>query len=193
MGMKGERMAEHGYQDVLRDIEASARERRWPIVGPKKGALLVEVVRQHKPRRILELGALVGYSSTLMAANLEPGGKVVSIEIDPANAELTRQTQRRAGVADRCEVHVGPALDVIPQLPGPWDMAFIDAAKEQYLAYLQAVEPFLAPGAVIVADNIKLAPDAIAPYLAYVRHSPRYTSSYHDFGNDGMEVSTFVG
>jgi predicted O-methyltransferase YrrM len=72
-------------------------------------------------------------------------------------------------------------------------MAFIDAAKEQYLAYLQAVEPFLAPGAVIVADNIKLAPDAIAPYLAYVRHSPRYTSSYHDFGNDGMEVSTFVG
>jgi predicted O-methyltransferase YrrM len=101
MGMKGERMAEHGYQDVLRDIEASARERRWPIVGPKKGALLVEVVRQHKPRRILELGALVGYSSTLMAANLEPGGKVVSIEIDPANAELTRETQRRAGVADR--------------------------------------------------------------------------------------------
>ncbi|HEX3721372.1 MAG TPA: O-methyltransferase [Nitrolancea sp.] len=186
-------MTNPDYQHVLRDIEASARERHWPIVGPRKGAFLVEIVQQHKPRRILELGALVGYSSTLMAANLEPGGRVFSIEIDPANAELTRETQRRAGVADRCEVHVGPALTVIPQLDGPWDLVFIDAAKEQYLAYLQAVEPFLAVGAVIVADNIKIAPEAIAPYIDYVRNSPRYASTYHDFDSDGMEVSIFNG
>jgi len=185
-------MTEQNYQDVLREIEASARERHWPIVGPRKGALLVELVQRHQPRRILELGALVGYSSTLMAANLPAGGKVVSIEIDPNNAEMTRETQRRAGVADRCEIHVGPALEIIPQINGPWNMVFIDAAKEQYLAYLQAVEPFLAPGAVIVADNVKIAPDAIAPYLAYVRASPHYTSEYHDFESDGMEVSTYT-
>ncbi len=181
------------YQDVLSEIEERADERGWPIIGPEKGALLVELVREHKPKRILELGALVGYSSTLMAAQLDPGAKIVSIEIDHLNAELARETQQRAGVADRCDVIEGPALKMIPALDGPWDMLFIDAAKEQYLAYLKAAEPFLAPGAVVVADNVKIFVDEIAPYLDYVRHSPSYRSAYHDFGDDGMEVSTLIG
>ncbi len=181
------------YRDVLSEIEAQADDRDWPIIGPEKGTLLVQLVRDHKPKRILELGALVGYSSTLMAANLEAGGKIVSIEIDHVNAEMARETQQRAGVSDRCEVIEGPALKTISTLSGPWDLVFIDAAKEQYLAYLKAVEPFLAPGAVVVADNVKVFVDEIAPYLDYVRNSPRYHSTYHDFGSDGMEVSTLVG
>jgi predicted O-methyltransferase YrrM len=179
-------------QDVLNEIESRAGEQRWPIIGPEKGKLLVELVRQHQPRRVLELGALVGYSSTLMAANLEPGAKIVSIEIDPRNAAMARDTQRRAGVADRCEVVEGPALATIPTLEGPWDLLFIDAAKDQYLAYLQAAEPFLAPNAVVVADNVKAFVDDIAPYLEYVRTSPHYRSTFHDFGSDGMEVSISV-
>lgn len=181
------------YLNVLSEIEAQADQRGWPIIGPEKGRLLAELVREHKPRRILELGALVGYSSTLMAAQLDVGAKIVSIEIDHLNAELTRETQRRAGFADRCDVIEGPALKMIPTLQGPWNMLFIDAAKEEYLAYLEAAEPFLAPGAVVVADNVKIFADTIAPYLDYVRHSPRYVSAYHDFGHDGMEVSTFSG
>ncbi|MGA7669021.1 MAG: O-methyltransferase [Nitrolancea sp.] len=181
------------YQEVLKAIEERADDRRWPIIGPEKGALLVELIREHKPRRVLELGALVGYSSTLMAVNLPDGGEIVSIEIDHDNAETARETQQRAGVADRCRVVEGPALKMIPTLDGPWDFVFIDAAKEQYLNYLQAVEPFLAANAVIVADNVKAFARDIGPYVDYVRSSPEYQSSYHDFGNDGMEVSLRVG
>ena len=180
------------YRDVLDEIEARADDRRWPIIGPEKGALLVELIREHQPKRVLELGALVGYSSTLMAVNLPEGGEIVSIEIDHDNAETARDTQRRSGVADRCRVVEGPALKMIPTLDGSWDFVFIDAAKEQYLSYLQAVEPFLASGAVIVADNVKAFARDIGPYLDYVRNSPDYRSSYHDFDRDGMEVSTRV-
>ncbi len=181
------------YQEVLQGIEAQADERHWPIIGPEKGELLVRVVREHQPKRILELGALVGYSSTLMAANLGPESEIVSIEIDHRNAETARQTQQRAGVADRCRVVEGPALEMIPTLDGPWDMVFIDANKEQYLDYLTTAEPFLAPNAVIVADNVKAFKEDIAPYLQYVRTSPSYRSTYHDFDSDGVEVSVRVG
>lgn len=181
------------YLDVLHDIEAHADERDWPIIGPDKGTLLAELVRDHQPKRVLELGALVGYSSTLMAANLGPDAKIVSIEIDHRNAEMARETQRRAGVSDQCEVVEGPALQMIPTLEGPWNFLFIDANKVQYLNYLKAAESFLAPGAVVVADNVKAFVDDIAPYLEYVRNSPGYQSSYHDFGSDGMEVSVRLG
>ncbi len=179
-------------EQVLHEIESQAEEKGWPIIGPEKGAVLVDVVRKHKPKRILEIGALVGYSSVLMAANLPEGGQVVSIEIDPVRVEQSRETQRRAGLADRCLVIQGDASEIITQLKGPWDMVFIDAVKEDYLHYLQEAEPALSPGAVIVADNVKLFAERVEPYLDYVRNSGRYSSSYHEFGDDAVEVSEFL-
>ncbi len=179
-------------EQVLHEIESQAKEKGWPIIGPDKGAVLVDVVRKHKPKRILEIGALVGYSSVLMAANLPEGGQVVSIEIDPVRVEESRETQRRAGLADRCLVIQGDASEIITQLKGPWDMVFIDAVKEDYLHYLQEAEPALSPGAVIVADNVKLFAERVEPYLDYVRNSGRYSSSYHEFGDDAVEVSEFL-
>jgi predicted O-methyltransferase YrrM len=179
-------------EQVLHEIESQAKEKGWPIIGPDKGAVLVDVVRKHKPKRILEIGALVGYSSVLMAANLPEGGQVVSIEIDPVRVEESRETQRRAGLADRCLVIQGDASEIITQLKGPWDMVFIDAVKEDYLHYLQEAEPALSPGAVIVADNVKLFAERVEPYLDYVRNSGRYSSSYHEFGDDAVEVSVFL-
>ena len=178
-------------EQVLHEIESQAEAKGWPIIGPEKGAVLVDVIRQHKPKRILELGALVGYSSVLMAANLEEGGQVVSIEIDPVRIEESRETQRRAGLADRCVIVQGDALEMIPKVEGPWDMLFLDAVKVDYLNYLKLAEPSLAPGAVVVADNVKLFANEIAPYLDYVRGSDRYESSYHEFGDDAVEVSVF--
>ncbi len=179
-------------EQVLHEIESQAEEKGWPIIGPEKGSVLVDVVRKHKPKRVLEIGALVGYSSVLMAANLPKGGQVVSVEIDPARVEESRETQRRAGLADRCLVIQGDASEIITQLKGPWDMVFIDAVKEDYLHYLQEAEPALSPGAVIVADNVKLFAERVEPYLDYVRNSGRYSSSYHEFGDDAVEVSEFL-
>jgi predicted O-methyltransferase YrrM len=177
------------YEVVLKEIEDQAEEKNWPIIGPEKGKVLIDVCREHNPRRVLELGALVGYSSTLIAANLEETGKVTSIEISPENADLCRANQIRAGVADRCEVVVGDALEVIPTLEGSFDMLFIDAVKEDYLRYLQLAEPKMVAGAVVVADNVLKFADDVKPYLDYVRNSGHYESSYHEFGEDAVEVS----
>jgi predicted O-methyltransferase YrrM len=178
-------------EQILRKIEDQAGKNNWPIIGRERGQVLVDVVQQYQPKRVLELGALVGYSSSLIAANLPEGGKVVSIEIDPERVAASRETQHRLGVADRCEVVQGDALEMIPKLEGPWDMLFLDAVKVDYLNYLKLAEPALAPGAVMVADNVKLFADEIAPYLDYVRDSDRYESSYHEVKDDAVEVSVF--
>ncbi len=182
-------MRSTAFVTVLQDLEGRARENHWPIIGLQKGSVLVDTIEEHHPTRILELGALVGYSSTLMAAHLEEDGKVTSIEIDEQNAEMARDAHKRAGVDHLCEVIVGRALDVIPTLDGPFDMLFIDARKEDYLNYLKAAEPKLTPDAIVIADNVKMAAEDVADYLEYVRNSGRYRSSYRDFGNDGVEVS----
>jgi predicted O-methyltransferase YrrM len=178
-------------EQILREIEVQAEKNNWPIIGPERGKVLVDVVRQYNPKRVLELGALIGYSSALIAANLPEGGKVISIEIDPERVAASRETQRRLGLDDRCEVVQGDALEMIPKLEGPWDMLFLDAVKVDYINYLKAAEPSFAPGAVVVADNVKLFADEIAPYLDYVRSSDRYASTYHEVEDDAVEVSVF--
>lgn len=127
-----------------------------------------------------------------MAANLEEG-EVVSIEIGPDNAQATAENQARAGVADRCTVIEGDALQRIGDLQGPFDMLFIDAEKEDYLRYLELAEPLLTADAIVVADNVKRFAADLQPYLDYVRGSGRYESAYHDFEDDGLEVSVRKG
>ena len=177
------------YELVLRAIEELAAEQNLPIIGPKRGRLLTDLIKQHRPQRIVEIGALVGYSSILMAASLEQGATVISIEVEPARAAISGENQRRAGLAGRCQVLQGDALELIPRLERPWDMLFIDAVKEDYLRYLRAAEPALAPRAIVVADNVKRFAREVDGYLDYVRNSSRYDSVYHDFGDDGVEVS----
>ncbi|MGE0747482.1 MAG: O-methyltransferase [Rhodospirillales bacterium] len=174
---------------VLRDIEAAAARRRWPIVGPEKGRLLADMVRAAQPARILEVGTLVCYSAILMNAAQPAGGTIDCVEISSANAALARAHFERAGIAGRIAVHVGPGAATIPTLAGPFDLLFIDAAKAEYLDYLRAAEPLLAPDAVVVADNVGVFRDAVAPYLHHVRTGGRYETVVHDFGWDAVAVS----
>jgi predicted O-methyltransferase YrrM len=174
---------------VLRDIESRAGQNGWPIIGALKGAVLENMMRKHRPKRIVEVGACVGYSAILMARHLPAGGRIQSIEIDPKAAELARENLVRAGLADRVEVIVGDALKVIATLSAPVDMAFIDAKKEDYFNYLKLLEGKLHPGSVIVADNVKIFAVALKDYLDYVRASGKYDSELFDFPVDAVEVS----
>ncbi len=90
------------------------------------------------------------------------------------------------------EIRVGDAKQLISAVAGPIDLLFLDAAKEEYLAYLKLAEPLLAPKAVVVADNVKRFADAMRDYLEYVRKSGNYESECHDFGFDAVEVSRRV-
>jgi len=175
--------------EVLRHIENAARARYLPIIGPVRGRILADVVRGLKPRRILEVGSLVGYSSILMGRELEGDSEIITIEIDERRAEEARENIRRARIKPRVRVLTGNALTIIRELCGWFDMIFLDAAKHQYLDYLNLVEEKLVRGGVVVADNAGFWSHSMRVYLDYVRNSGRYESRFIPGNGDGIEVS----
>jgi predicted O-methyltransferase YrrM len=160
-----------------------------PIVGPDKGRVLVKVINEIKPRRILEVGTLVGYSAILMAKELESDAHLITIEIHANEAEIARENIKRAEVPPTVDVIVGDAIEVLPKLTSKFDMVFIDAEKTEYFDYLRLVERRLRRGSVLVADNAGAFADQMRDYLDYVRSSGKYRSEYVSFGEDGVEVS----
>ena len=126
-------------------------------VSPLQGKFLEFLVRVSGARRVLEIGALGGYSTIWMARALPEGGRVVTLELEAHHAEVARRNLEGAGVLDRVEVIVGPALETLPVLAGQseiFDLIFIDADKESYPEYLGWAMKLSRPGTVIVADNV---------------------------------------
>jgi caffeoyl-CoA O-methyltransferase len=123
------------------------------MVGQLEGYFLGELVRLARARRVLELGTFTGYSSISMALALPPGGRVITCDVDEKTTAIARRYAEEAGVIDRIDYRVGPALETIQQLDGPFDLIFIDADKENYVAYYEATLPLLADDGLIVADN----------------------------------------
>jgi predicted O-methyltransferase YrrM len=172
---------------VLEEIEKMTKKKFLPIVGPHKGQVLVEVVRNIRPKRVLEVGSLIGYSAILIAKELERKAHLITIEIHSDEAEIARQNVSRAEVPPTVEVMVGDAVEVIPVLTGKFDMIFIDAGKTEYLKYLRLAEDKLHKGSVVVADNAGIFADEMRDYLDYVRSSGK--SEYVPVDEDGLEVS----
>jgi predicted O-methyltransferase YrrM len=127
-------------------------------VAPNQGKLLHLLARLLGARSILELGTLAGYSTVWLARALPPGGRLVSLELEPAYAEVARANVERAGLGDMVELRVGRALDTLPRLAaeggGPFDLVFIDADKESNPQYLEWALRLSRPGSLIVADNV---------------------------------------
>lgn len=127
-------------------------------VSPPQGKLLQMLVRLLGARKVLEFGTLGGYSSILMARVLPEGGRLITLEAKPEYAEVARRSIERAGVADRVEVRVGPALEALPGLEeegaGPFDLVFIDADKVNTPNYFAWALDHTRPGGLIVADNV---------------------------------------
>jgi caffeoyl-CoA O-methyltransferase len=123
------------------------------MVGPVEGALLRFLVAMAKPQRVLEIGVFTGWSSIEMARALPPGGRIVALDVNEETTAVARRYAEEAGVADRIEYRLGPALETLDELEGPFDLVFIDALKHEYLAYYESVLPKLADGGTILADN----------------------------------------
>jgi caffeoyl-CoA O-methyltransferase len=124
------------------------------LTGPVEGRFLQTLVAVTGARRVLELGTYSGYSSISMAAGLAPGGRIDTCEIEPKHAEVARRYIEEAGYADRITVHVGPAIETIEGLEGPFDFVFVDADKVGYDAYYEAVLPRLGDRGLIAFDNM---------------------------------------
>jgi caffeoyl-CoA O-methyltransferase len=150
---------EHSTPDpeLFRRLEEETRAiSNWPqmMVGPLEGPFLGWLVRLSGARRVLEIGTFTGYSSISMALNLPPGGRIISLDVNEETTAVARRYAEEAGVADRIEYRVGPALGALDRLDGPWDLVFIDADKESYVDYYENVLPKLSDRGFIVADNV---------------------------------------
>jgi caffeoyl-CoA O-methyltransferase len=142
--------------DVLAALAAETRETlRSPqmLTGTIEGRFLEVLVFAAQARRVLELGTYSGYSSISMAAGLPPDGHIDTCEVDARHVEVALKYIEQSGYADRITVHLGPALETIERLDGEWDFVFIDADKENYLNYYEAVLPRLSERGLLAADN----------------------------------------
>lgn len=133
------------------------------MVGPLEGRLLKMLVAMIRPKHVLEIGTFTGYSSLSMAEALPPGGKVTTLDISEEHAAIARKHHQAAGYADRIEVVVAPALDSLAELPGPFDLVFIDADKGNYLNYYEAVLPKLSEHGFIAVDNVLWSGQVLEP------------------------------
>jgi caffeoyl-CoA O-methyltransferase len=144
------------HPELLQRLAAETKatlERPQMLTGAIEGRFLEFLVYASGARRILEIGTYSGYSSISMAAALPGGGRIDTCEVEEKHAEVARRYIEEAGYADRITVHLGPALDTIEQLEGEFDLVFVDADKENYVNYYEAVLPRLSDRGVIAADN----------------------------------------
>jgi predicted O-methyltransferase YrrM len=177
--------------------EAEVRERLDEFllpVGRAAGTLMNLIIREAKARRILEVGSSYGYSTTWLAeAARAVGGKVISLELRAAKTEYARAQLARVQLEGLVEFRVGDALAALAQLQGPFDFVLIDLWKDLYVPVFERLYPKLAPGAIIVADNM-LQPESARPharaYRERVRAAPDMSSVLLAVGN-GLEVSRY--
>ena len=142
---------------VLAELEVAAEPGGVPILDRDAGRALGILVADR--RRVVEVGTAIGYSTLCMALGQPLDGTIVTIDPDASRTAVAREHWRRAGIADdRIRVVNAPALEAFrggePTLAGPFDLAFIDALKGEYSAYLDEIAPRLVPGALVVADNV---------------------------------------
>jgi predicted O-methyltransferase YrrM len=148
-GLRGERSA------VMAEMEAVGERDGVPIVPWETGRFLGVLCRALDPV-VLEVGTAIGYSTLHMAEQLQRG-RVVTLERDPDRAHQAREFWQRAGVADRIELVEGDARQTIEAVEGPFDLLFVDAAKDEYQRYIDLAEPKLSERAVLVVDNMLMS------------------------------------
>jgi predicted O-methyltransferase YrrM len=139
---------------LVREMEDLADHDGVPIVEWETARLLATLVRALQPRRVLEVGTAIGYSTLHMAEQLPEGGRIVTLERDPRRISQARGFLGRAGVLERVEIVEGDALETLPEVEGPLDLIFLDATKGEYRRYLELAEAKASERAVLLVDNL---------------------------------------
>lgn len=153
---------------LLRELEKYTNRHRADaqmLIGPHEGALLAMLVRLTGARRILEIGTFTGYSALCMAEALPAKGKLTTCEIKPEHADIARSFFARSSHGRKIKIRLGPALETLAGLPvsATFDLVFLDADKESYVNYYEAVLPRLRPGGLIIADNVLWSGQVLVP------------------------------
>ncbi|HWG56438.1 MAG TPA: class I SAM-dependent methyltransferase [Gaiellaceae bacterium] len=143
-------------EPLLAELAAETRETMSApqmLTGPIEGRFLELLVWASGARRVLEIGTFTGYSALSMAAALPPDGRIDTCDVEPRHAEVAQRYFDRSPHGAKIALHLGPALETLARLDGPWDLVFVDADKGNYANYVEAVLPKLAERGLIVIDN----------------------------------------
>lgn len=140
---------------LLKELEDFAMENNVPIMEPEGIEVLLQILRLHQPKAILEVGSAIGYSAIRMAETL-PEAQIVTLERNEARIEQARANFKKAGLSERITLIEGDALEAGPKVMehGPFDIIFVDAAKGQYKRFFELFEPFLVDAGIIITDNV---------------------------------------
>lgn len=153
------------------------------LSGHIQGRLLEMLVRMARPQRVLEIGTFTGYSALSMAAGLEEGAELHTVEVDDEQEEFIRSYFARSPHGRKITLHIGSALDIVPKLGGEFDLAFIDGDKREYPDYYRMLmgddsgRPLVHSGSVLIADNILWSGKVVQP----VAHNDRHTQALLEF------------
>lgn len=159
------------YQPILRRLEKTAKH--YTNIAPENGQFLAILIRSIQAQNVLEVGTSNGYSAIWIAAALnEIGGRLISLEFDPARAAEAQAHLQEIGLDDIVEIRVGNALDEIPKCDTTFDLVFLDAEKGEYKRYLELVLPNIRPGGLIVADDTVTMRDEMPDYVEFVFNTP---------------------
>jgi predicted O-methyltransferase YrrM len=184
--------------DRLESEDASERERGLPPeqrsrqVEPTTGRFLFSLVAPQADCEVLELGGSRGYSSIWLAAGVRNlGGRVLSLEHDPAKIEAWRRNVEEAGLEEWAELREGDALEQLPLIDDVFDVVFLDAEKDDYEKLFELAREKLEPGALVVADNVLSHPDPLAQYSAARQADPTLLSVTVPLDR-GLELTTVL-
>jgi len=140
-------------QALAQDTQSNAKLPQMQT-GHVEGSFLRMLVQSSNARRVLEIGTYTGYSALSMAMGLPEDGRVITCDIDPEATAMARQYWEKSGHGEKIDLRLGPALETIESLEGPFDFVFIDADKENYVNYWEAVLPKVRRGGLIAVDNV---------------------------------------
>lgn len=189
-------------------IEQEAREQEVPIVRTETRELLKVLELIQKPKRILEVGTAVGFSSIYMSQYLPEGGSITTIEKYPPRIEAAKKNFARTGTEQVITLLEGDAAEILKELSGTYDMIFMDAAKGQYIHFFPDVIRLLAPGGMLISDNVLQDGDVLEShyaitkrnrtihsrmreYLYELKHHPLLETAIVPIG-DGVAISTRI-
>ncbi len=193
---------------ILNEQRIYAMVHKVPILRESEVRLFEELIDLYRPQSILEIGTAIGYSTLLLAQNMDRKGHILSLELDEERFNKATEFVSQSIYSDRITLCQGDATELVQNLKGTFDLVFLDGPKGQYLRQLQYILPHLAENAVVLADNVlfrgyvrgdkdvprrfKTIATRLREYLAFVENKDMFNTTIYPLG-DGMSVSVWKG
>jgi predicted O-methyltransferase YrrM len=166
---------------MIEEIRGEGLAAGLPLVEAETGRLLRGLVAAIKARAVLEIGTAIGYSALWMAQALEPGGRLISLELDPSRAATARRNIERASLSERISVIVGDASRFVHKVAGPFDLIFQDGDKRLYEPMLETLIGLLRPGGVLVSDNVLWDGEVVEGFVETPKHDQASTHAIRSY------------